>query len=132
MYVVDCLTHVYGVCVFFFFFFFQAEDGIRDGHVTGVQTCALPISLIPRAIPTGSWPSSHADQRPATKGPTTAGMPAGPDVTAASNTTGPSSGPHLTYADPSVTHSNATSRPAAPTRSTHPAPPFRQPRGQAT
>src|SRR5215510_15365809 len=28
-----------------FFFFFQAEDGIRDGHVTGVQTCALPISV---------------------------------------------------------------------------------------
>src|SRR5690606_39040318 len=28
-----------------FFFFFQAEDGIRDFHVTGVQTCALPISL---------------------------------------------------------------------------------------
>src|SRR5690625_3657068 len=27
-------------------FFFQAEDGIRDGHVTGVQTCALPISII--------------------------------------------------------------------------------------
>src|SRR5439155_21808948 len=26
------------------FFFFQAEDGIRYGHVTGVQTCALPIS----------------------------------------------------------------------------------------
>src|SRR5690606_40182047 len=26
------------------FFFFQAEDGIRDFHVTGVQTCALPIS----------------------------------------------------------------------------------------
>src|SRR5207253_6229180 len=26
-------------------FFFQAEDGIRDGHVTGVQTCALPILL---------------------------------------------------------------------------------------
>src|SRR4051794_41544136 len=25
-------------------FFFQAEDGIRDGRVTGVQTCALPIS----------------------------------------------------------------------------------------
>ena len=30
------------VCVFFFFF--QAEDGIRDDLVTGVQTCALPIS----------------------------------------------------------------------------------------
>src|SRR5437879_6798681 len=28
-----------------FFFFFQAEDGIRDTSVTGVQTCALPISL---------------------------------------------------------------------------------------
>src|SRR5207302_5318202 len=30
----------------FFFFFFQAEDGIRDFHVTGVQTCALPISTV--------------------------------------------------------------------------------------
>src|SRR5438105_7644412 len=30
---------------FCFFFFFQAEDGIRDPLVTGVQTCALPISL---------------------------------------------------------------------------------------
>src|SRR5689334_24027797 len=30
----------------FFFFFFQAEDGIRDGTVTGVQTCALPIFLV--------------------------------------------------------------------------------------
>src|SRR5690348_801811 len=30
-------------------FFFQAEDGIRDGRVTGVQTCALPISPRPRA-----------------------------------------------------------------------------------
>src|SRR5204863_3542279 len=32
---------------FFFFFFFQAEDGIRDLYVTGVQTCALPISISP-------------------------------------------------------------------------------------
>src|SRR5438445_7010380 len=30
--------------LYFFFFFFQAEDGIRDIGVTGVQTCALPIS----------------------------------------------------------------------------------------
>src|SRR5258707_8417836 len=30
--------------VFAMFFFFQAEDGIRDIGVTGVQTCALPIS----------------------------------------------------------------------------------------
>src|SRR5690606_6452460 len=34
------------VCSFLFFFFFQAEDGIRDFHVTGVQTCALPICHI--------------------------------------------------------------------------------------
>src|SRR2546429_4864469 len=32
---------------FRFFFFFQAEDGIRDVAVTGVQTCALPISVAP-------------------------------------------------------------------------------------
>src|SRR3990170_8635171 len=32
-------------CVVFCFFFFQAEDGIRDDLVTGVQTCALPISV---------------------------------------------------------------------------------------
>src|SRR5687767_15908996 len=29
-----------------FYFFFQAEDGIRDKLVTGVQTCALPISFL--------------------------------------------------------------------------------------
>src|SRR5699024_11412272 len=33
-----CISFVY-IC----FFFFQAEDGIRDRNVTGVQTCALPI-----------------------------------------------------------------------------------------
>src|SRR6266508_717994 len=32
------------VCIVSCIFFFQAEDGIRDGHMTGVQTCALPIS----------------------------------------------------------------------------------------
>src|SRR5690625_7985341 len=32
-------------------FFFQAEDGIRDGHVTGVQTCALPIYETARGAP---------------------------------------------------------------------------------
>src|SRR5256885_16804063 len=31
------------------FFFFQAEDGIRDYRVTGVQTCALPIFLVAQA-----------------------------------------------------------------------------------
>src|SRR2546427_7799364 len=38
------LVHVQ-FCVTLFFFFFQAEDGIRDLTVTGVQTCALPISF---------------------------------------------------------------------------------------
>src|SRR3712207_7387321 len=33
---------MFTICVYFFFFF-QAEDGIRDIGVTGVQTCALPI-----------------------------------------------------------------------------------------
>ena len=32
------------------FFFFQAEDGIRDYKVTGVQTCALPIWFIYRLL----------------------------------------------------------------------------------
>src|SRR5690625_4739295 len=45
--VVALLGHIVGNYVEFLhaFFFFQAEDGIRDGHVTGVQTCALPISF---------------------------------------------------------------------------------------
>src|SRR5205809_5905796 len=40
----------------FFFFFFQAEDGIRDVAVTGVQTCALPIysSLAPALLRSGA------------------------------------------------------------------------------
>src|SRR5690606_40723810 len=37
------LIHVTPLLFLLFFFFFQAEDGIRDFHVTGVQTCALPI-----------------------------------------------------------------------------------------
>src|SRR5256886_7759009 len=37
--------------VYVLFFFFQAEDGIRDLTVTGVQTCALPISrIVPHAL----------------------------------------------------------------------------------
>src|SRR5476649_1375916 len=38
--------------VLLFFFFFQAEDGIRDHCVTGVQTCALPISSQQSAVRT--------------------------------------------------------------------------------
>src|SRR5207253_8005012 len=49
----------------FFFFFFQAEDGIRDGHVTGVQTCALPIytggrfTVFEQTTPAGWGPPRH-------------------------------------------------------------------------
>src|SRR4051794_41984594 len=46
------------------FFFFQAEDGIRDGRVTGVQTCALPIS--PSSARPGSTRSATS---PSTPGP---------------------------------------------------------------
>src|SRR5207249_7505398 len=38
-----CLCYFCFFVFVFFFFFFQAEDGIRDRNVTGVQTCALPI-----------------------------------------------------------------------------------------
>src|SRR5437867_8191823 len=41
---VSCLCWVGKALLSMFFFFFQAEDGIRDRTVTGVQTCALPIS----------------------------------------------------------------------------------------
>src|SRR5216683_3492032 len=41
------MIFVFLVCFYVvFFFFFQAEDGIRDLIVTGVQTCALPISFL--------------------------------------------------------------------------------------
>src|SRR5690606_40105419 len=48
--------------VLLFFFFFQAEDGIRDFHVTGVQTCALPISrwLRPGGRGRTAWPNPTA------------------------------------------------------------------------
>src|SRR5437773_7231600 len=40
------IVMIYYLVFLAFFFFFQAEDGIRDRDVTGVQTCALPISTI--------------------------------------------------------------------------------------
>src|SRR5256885_12330733 len=43
-----------------FFFFFQAEDGIRDYKVTGVQTCALPICMkVDLALPNSDSYSSQ-------------------------------------------------------------------------
>src|SRR5258708_12858781 len=50
------MVRVYSLC-----FFFQAEDGIRDDLVTGVQTCALPISdmliVLNQSFISGSSPS---------------------------------------------------------------------------
>src|SRR5437773_2877855 len=42
---IPCVVTVSSATSCLTFFFFQAEDGIRDRDVTGVQTCALPISL---------------------------------------------------------------------------------------
>src|SRR5690606_40024850 len=42
-------------------FFFQAEDGIRDFHVTGVQTCALPISFAGQS--TGGLPHDRQQKK---------------------------------------------------------------------
>src|SRR5699024_12107189 len=44
-------------------FFFQAEDGIRDRNVTGVQTCALPISV--RCADAGKFSGVNAHTRSA-------------------------------------------------------------------
>src|SRR5207245_864770 len=59
-----CVSHVQ-YYLQFLFFFFQAEDGIRDATVTGVQTCALPISA--------SWslgaPASRGSDIPGAGGP---------------------------------------------------------------
>src|SRR5207247_6483858 len=50
----------------FCFFFFQAEDGIRDPLVTGVQTCALPISSPPQVPTPGVASASVSTGPPAT------------------------------------------------------------------
>src|SRR5439155_17222988 len=53
------------VSFYFYFFFFQAEDGIRDGHVTGVQTCALPILHPLRSpLPTNAGARIHERSGP--------------------------------------------------------------------
>src|SRR5690349_22692440 len=58
----------------FFFFFFQAEDGIRDLYVTGVQTCALPILAVVAATAAEQDQKDDDDQeqtheRPPFEGP---------------------------------------------------------------
>src|SRR5256885_5678104 len=72
------------------FFFFQAEDGIRDYKVTGVQTCALPISVVTREVleqmplfgPRGASPTQLATavaRLSALVGPEHIGRPQAPD-----------------------------------------------------
>src|SRR5438046_3225075 len=52
----------YSSCLMVPFFFFKAEDGIRDWSVTGVQTCALPISSGGSAEIFGLMPSKDREQ----------------------------------------------------------------------
>src|SRR5690606_39421054 len=77
-------------------FFFQAEDGIRDSHVTGVQTCALPISSVP---PTGNlWPafasSTVRHERTLTSGSASGALSIGID-----GSVGPSANVEVTVID---------------------------------
>src|SRR5207248_7295991 len=46
------------------YFFFQAEDGIRDRTVTGVQTCALPISMEDYYLDLGERLADHRQENP--------------------------------------------------------------------
>src|SRR6266498_5330854 len=62
-----------------FFFFFQAEDGIRDADVTGVQTCALPISSSVLSSVGISVPA--ADEHPASTGTDISGIATTTDAT---------------------------------------------------
>src|SRR5947208_3677521 len=65
-----------------FVFFFQAEDGIRDDLVTGVQTCALPIS--PRSCCRVCIP--NAERRAVAEGSRTRGRTSGPGTAIRWNT----------------------------------------------
>src|SRR2546425_11654732 len=68
---------LYGVVVHVFFFFFQAEDGIRDKLVTGVQTCALPISRNDRSYgPSTASLKSAAFRKSGLRIPASPGWPA--------------------------------------------------------
>src|SRR5205809_7769848 len=73
------MTIIYILC----FFFFQAEDGIRDVAVTGVQTCALPIllDLAERFLGSAAGRLSPGSAPPGRAGP--GGRPAGSGSTIA-------------------------------------------------
>src|SRR5215204_7015155 len=85
-----------------FFFFFQAEDGIRDHCVTGVQTCALPIC--PSASQSGGPPTrSSTSTWPPTPSTAGTGAPAAASAASPSASTSAGYGQRLT----------TTSRPSA-------------------
>src|SRR5690625_6912565 len=79
------------------FFFCQAEDGIRDGHVTGVQTCALPIYvvIISHSINGKSYTTlyAHLNSQSVSVGQS---VSQGQEI-AKSGNTGASTGPHLHF-----------------------------------
>src|SRR5689334_24666030 len=79
------------------FFFFQAEDGIRDGTVTGVQTCALPISAAFNAMLTDAN----------TGGPLV--MHAGDTITDHQYVTAARDGMHITVSDLTTGHAGTRS-----------------------
>src|SRR5207249_9007439 len=67
----EAMWSIIGWDVGMFCFFFQAEDGIRDRNVTGVQTCALPIYSIENITllrnvsrPGGQWRQALAGAKP--------------------------------------------------------------------
>src|SRR5207248_3732680 len=55
------ILSLHETCSMKFTFFFQAEDGIRDRTVTGVQTCALPIFIGIRPVPLQRGASGEGD-----------------------------------------------------------------------
>src|SRR5438874_13283200 len=69
------------ICCGLLYFFFQAEDGIRDLYVTGVQTCALPISATvahSKPGPSGQEPNGSAAEAGAAAMPAPARAPNAP------------------------------------------------------
>src|SRR5207247_5049052 len=100
------------------FFFFQAEDGIRDPLVTGVQTCALPISAKSKSaacapLPPAAAPSQAGDNAapPArTTRPTAPPAPSPPEIwlAASSSCTAQSQSSSPGSSVSSLRHSNLT------------------------
>src|SRR5207245_7832794 len=67
----ESLFVIYSLLSTILFFFFQAEDGIRDATVTGVQTCALPILIANYLDYDKSWPCTGTDNTREFCGPRT-------------------------------------------------------------